>query len=82
VSCQLALQFDRVGSIATGTRQMQRSRIDLQELRRSHASIVTQSWPARENISLAVAFEAPISFTYETDTPLAARRTKALPQFM
>jgi hypothetical protein len=37
---ELTLEPDWVGSVAAGTRQVRRCRIALQELRRSHASIV------------------------------------------
>jgi hypothetical protein len=57
VSGQLALQLDGIGPIAMGTRQVQRGRIDLQELPRFHADIVPYPAIVREGLRLPVAFE-------------------------
>src|SRR5207248_10310056 len=47
VFCQLTLQLDRIGPIATATRQVQRCRIDLQGLPTSHAGMLSYSAASR-----------------------------------
>jgi len=54
---ELTVQLDRISALATGTRQVQRSRINLQELPRFHAAILPQLIPNREQFRLALGFD-------------------------